>query len=436
MEKNNSFFDFEKTSKSEWIQKIEKDLKGKPLSILEKQLEENVNVNAVYGEEDLPDNLFEIYKKSSGWNFAESFSKEASNADVLAALARGINELNIPFSNSFIRQIQGVETSFINLNLVIETAKDLEDLKSEETIESLHNLRIINDPLNRAIKTGEKIDLSSYGSWNLSSGICVDLLHLQNAGASVVQQMAAFLGTLSEYVSIVGSSKLQNTYLRVGVSKNYFLEIAKLRALRLVFETFCEAHDAEGSLKISAETSLSDYARLDSKTNILRATTQAASAIIGGADAVAISPFEAMNVEQSELSKRVARNIHHLLKEESHLDVVNDPSKGSYYVENLTNELAQKAWAKFVEIDKSGGYASALKDGWFQHEVMGTASQMQELFKNSSKTIIGVNKYPNTLEKAAKIQSKKLDDELTETIVLDAVNFALPIELEKQNNNE
>ena len=131
------------------------------------------------------------------------------------------------------------------------------------------------------------------------------------------------------------------------------------------------------------------------------------------------------------MAKRASINIHHLLKEESNLHVVTDAAKGSYFIESLTKEIAGKSWQKFLEIEKEGGYIKSLKDGWFQHEILGNATAKIAKVKAGDRTIIGVNKFENNLEPKPSLQQQNDEDGFTPIVKIPKVNYAADVEFEK-----
>lgn len=442
MNKSEDFFPFEWVSKPKWEDKVIQDLKGKPLSALAYELEPDISIHALYSKEESPQ-PFSLTKATENWNFGEFFGAIASNEKVLQALARGINEITVVYHHDLQKQLESVNTEIIRVNLIVSSLEAWAELIASKFIQSLSINYLIFDPLNAAYQTGNALPSDLLPHWQQQTDhlapLSVDLLHLQQSGATAIQQIGALFATLSDYLEGLTPSqiekRMQKAFLRIGVSKNYFLEIAKLRAIRFLWTGFGEAHGVDKPLYIHAQTSSTDLSAFDANTNMLRLTTQAMSAILGGADAVSILPFDEMRSEKSPYSNRISRNIHHLLKEESHLDAVYDAVKGSYFLENLTRQLAEKGWEKFLSIEKEGGFLTTLQEGWFQHEVMGTVAEKVKLVKNEKETLIGVNKYPNSLENNPKVTPLPKKEGLTQTIVLDELNLAREIEVAKQGGD-
>ena len=440
MLKKINFNEFEKADKKDWLLQIEKDLKGKPLSILEKELEEGININSINSAEDINQPL-NIGRENSIWNFAESFSDKTTNQEILESLNRGINEISIPYSNQFQNQLKEVNPDFISINVYTNSFEDLNGITISEGA-------IANDVFDRSLQTGENISEDILNNWKsgfLSAStkykkaktLCVDNLHVQEAGATSYLQIASIFSAFADYLNLLPEDEvipaLNRSFVRIGLSKNYFLEISKIRALQYLWPNFCKAYTDKkvNCLYILAQTSTSDLTRVDEKTNLLRLTTQAISGVLGGANAISIQPFDTLNQTSSALAKRASINIHHLLKEESNLHVVTDAAKGSYFIESLTKEIAEKSWQKFLEIEKEGGYIKSLKDGWFQHEILGNATAKIAKVKAGDRTIIGVNKFENNLEPKPSLQQQNDEDGFTPIVKIPKVNYAADVEFEK-----
>ncbi|AKQ46250.1 hypothetical protein TH63_12480 [Rufibacter radiotolerans] len=249
--------------------------------------------------------------------------------------------------------------------------------------------------------------------------------HFSNKGATLVQEIAITLAIAVCYTNGLTHEILpverifQNMQFHLTAGTNYFFEIAKLRAVRLLWAKVVEAYGASeeiaGALRIHVSTSRWHQATLDPHTNLLRHTTQMMSAIIGGADSVEVEPFDSTFRENNAFSERIARNIPLILKEEAYLDQAIDPAAGSYYLEYLTQEMCEKAWALFQEIEGYGGFLPASTAGFIQNLIKETTHQKFKDIASGKEVILGTNKYPNPNEKhdydpESLIQSKQFDN--------------------------
>lgn len=185
-----------------------------------------------------------------------------------------------------------------------------------------------------------------------------------------------------------------------SVGTQFFMEIAKLRAARVLWARAVEASGggAAGRMVIHARTSHRELTRIDPHVNILRATTAAFAAVMGGCDSLHVAPFDAAFGVPSELGRRLARNTQTILREECHFDAVIDPAGGSWYVEVLTDQLAKDAWTLFQRVEACGGIVAALQDGWPQREVAEVASHRQRNAAVRKDVLVGTTVYPNAAE--------------------------------------
>ncbi|RZJ69535.1 methylmalonyl-CoA mutase subunit beta [Flavobacterium sp.] len=221
----------------------------------------------------------------------------------------------------------------------------------------------------------------------------VDARIYQNAGANIVQQLAYALCHVTEYFNRFAIDK--PTLFQVSVGPNYFFEIAKLRALRILFRTVADAFGSDSKVHILATPTKRNKTLYDYNVNMLRTTTECMSAILGSADAVCNLPYDALYHKSNEFGERISRNQLLILKSESYFDKVANASDGAYYIENLTQQLANQTLILFKELEAEGGFVAKLKDGSIQRKVKESDQKEQALFDSGNEILIGTNKYPN-----------------------------------------
>ena len=209
-----------------------------------------------------------------------------------------------------------------------------------------------------------------------------------------MQQLAYTLAQINEYFNKIPAIN-QPITIEVTVGTNYFFEIAKLRALRLLFNTLASAYNHNFDCHIIATPTKRNKTLYDYNVNMLRTTTECMSAILGGADGVANLAYDAIYHKDNEFGDRISRNQLLVLKHESYFDKVNNPADGTYYIESLTEQLAEKALELFKDIEKNGGLISQLIDGTIQRKINESAQKEQELFDSGKEVLLGTNKYPN-----------------------------------------
>ncbi|MBO0934722.1 methylmalonyl-CoA mutase family protein [Fibrella aquatilis] len=224
-----------------------------------------------------------------------------------------------------------------------------------------------------------------------------------HAGATATQELAFTLAQLADMYDSLTASGLAvdqlvpKTTITLAVGTSYFMEIAKLRALRVLLARFTNAYALSSPTSfppffLTCTTSPFYEATATPYTNLLRATTEAMAAVIGGCDALSVRPYNAVLNAQNEFSHRIARNVSVLLKAESYLDKVADPSAGSYYIESLTHQLIEAAWTLFLQVESIGGFAKAAETGFIKNE-LDAAYQAKIQAVTNGRTLVGVTKF-------------------------------------------
>lgn len=245
--------------------------------------------------------------------------------------------------------------------------------------------------------------------------ICVDVSLHQNAGAAIFQQLGIALAKTKELVELYGAEILSKIIFRLAVGGNYFFEMAKIRAFKLVFNQFSKEYDLDDIPYIFAETSLRNKSVSDNENNLIRSTLELASAMIGGADAVYSNNY--LINQSTENSQEISFKQQIVLAYESIINVFEDASNGSYYIEDLTHQIAEKSWRYFVGTEEKGGYLTLLKQGYIQKEIYTHAIEEQKWVAEGKIKLIGVNLYP-------KLDVKKSIDDLYNEKEIKAVRWA------------
>lgn len=246
--------------------------------------------------------------------------------------------------------------------------------------------------------------------------LCADAAPYHNRGAGLITETAFMLAAFTEYLvrlsrhDVDPAQTLDRIHVSLPIGPSYFLEVARLRAVRLLIGLILRTVDERLSVEhvpIHAVTSRRNMTRYDPHTNLLRATTEAASAVVGGCDVLAIRPFDALDRDASPHGRRIARNLHHLMRHEAHLDKVADPAAGSYYVEVLTDAIARRTWALFKQVEDHGGLIEAASSGFVAAHLNHEATALLQGMAVRRRTLVGTNKYPNPAERHA---GTELDD--------------------------
>ncbi len=238
-------------------------------------------------------------------------------------------------------------------------------------------------------------------SKNFERNICVDASLYQNAGASITQQLAFSLGKAKDLTEVFGAEILNKLVFKFAIGANYFFEIAKIRAFKMLFNQFSKEFNLDLIPYIFAETSLRNKAKNDEENNLIRSTLEIAAAMIAGSDAVFANDFKVQN--STELSEEISFKQQVVLAYESIINVFEDAANGSYYVEEITHQLAENAWKLFLELENSGGFVENLKSGKIAEIIYNQAIAEQNWVEEGKIKLIGVNLYPK-LEKTKSVE--------------------------------
>lgn len=351
---------FSETRYADWLQQLEKDLKGKPWTDLQWHLGDGTVVDPFYHPDQYFPQRLPLANGQNQWEIGEHIlvsDLKTANQEILAALEGGAEALELKLQQTlqaedWVILLEGVQLEYISLNLFLAYSEN--DLlafvkKLQSYIErlglSVSSLRGSIDFGNSPVSTN--VLQQHLPGFKLS---VINGLALHQGQAASAQELASLLRAgekllvEAEAIETLAPSIL----FKVAVGKSYFVEIAKLRALRILWFNVLKAYGVQNpSLSIAVHFA-PDSQDENVNTNMIRAATQAMSAIIGGAQQVYVLPSNAGATEEpTPFARRIARNVQHLLRLESHLDKVQDPAAGSFYIEKLTEELAEKAWGIF-----------------------------------------------------------------------------------------
>jgi methylmalonyl-CoA mutase len=407
----NLFDDFNPVSSKQWKQKIQFELKGADYNeTLIWNSPEDIKVKPFYHRDEFT-KAPAVTTKASEFKICQNifvFDIEKSVERALDTLKRGADSLRFTIEDDTIDigklleklPLENVAVYFNFKFFSIDFVKTIDSIIQHKKAIAYYNM----DPIGQLARDGNWFttkDKNNFDSLNLlstavpdSSIISIDATLYQNAGANMVQQLAYSLAHANEYFNRIPVIN-QPIVIQVAVGTNYFFEIAKLRALRLLFNLVAKEynHDLECHLLVSPtkrNKTLYDY-----NVNMLRTTTECMSAIIGGADAIANLPYDSLYHKDNEFGDRIARNQLLVLKNESYFDKVNNPADGSYYIETLTAQLAEKALVLFKDIEANGGFLKQLNEGVIKRKIQESADKEQELFDSGKEILLGTNKYPN-----------------------------------------
>ena len=413
--KHSLFSEFDPISSKQWKQKIQFELKGEDYNdTLIWNSPENIKVKPFYNQDDLQENL-PVNPNANGFKICQNifvFDLEKSIERALESIERGADSIIFTIENETIDITKlleklPLETCEIYFNLSFISVNYISKI---ETIAKSRNAKIYCnlDPIGQLAKDGnwfktqekdnfETLNLISKQVSN-SSIISINSSLYQNAGANRVQELAYSLAHANEYLNRISTIN-QPMVFKISVGTNYFFEIAKLRAYRILFDCIAKEYNPNLECHLVVTPTKRNKTIYDYNVNMLRTTTECMSAIIGGADAIANLPYDALYHKDNEFGDRIARNQLLILKNESYFDKVNNPADGTYYIESLTHQLAEKALILFKDIEANGGFLKQLNEGIIKRKIQESADKEQELFDSGKEVLLGTNKYPNKDDK-------------------------------------
>ncbi|MDX1463133.1 MAG: methylmalonyl-CoA mutase subunit beta [Marinirhabdus sp.] len=414
------FNDFDAVSEKQWKQKIQVDLKGADFNdTLVWQSLEGIHVRPTYHADDFETPHQPIPGHPTSWNIVqEVFIDDEPIANRLAhdAISRGANAILFTAETGF-------DPNAVFKNLPLDKISLYFDLRYLD-IDSLEELMAYTAKASAKVYWNIDIlgNFAKNGNWFQSqdkdhtlldqlykkhpdaSLLSVDTGIYQNAGANIVQQLAYGLAHANEYLNHFVRAKTESKanlpmVFKVATGSNYFFEIAKIRALRLLYASLAAAYGVSEISTVLSVPSRRNKTIYDYNVNMLRTTTEAMSAALGGANAICNLRYDALYHKSNEFGERIARNQLLILKHESYFDVVSNPADGSYYIESLTQQLAEKALELFKSIEKGGGLVAQLKAGTLQQKIKESAEKEQHWFDDGKIVLLGTNKYPNEADR-------------------------------------
>ena len=446
--KEKLFSEFQAPTTQEWLDKIQVDLKG---ADFEKRLvwrtPEGFNVQPFYRKEDVeklqtPDAMPGEFpfvrgneKNDNTWFVRQEIDAAdaaEANAKALDILNKGIDSLsfNIPgkaVSAEFVEKLlEGILCDCVEINFSTCKRHSLElaqILTAYFETKGYDKERIVGsidwDPMEKIVMKGKDVEpllqiapqlveaLKDYPNFRC---IAVNAVSLNNSGAYITQELGYALAWGNEYLQqlvdagVDATLAAKNIKFNMGISENYFMEIAKFRAARMLWAQIVKQYepkcDCACKMCVNAVTSTYNMTLFDAHVNLLRSQTESMSAAIGGVHSIVVTPFDAAYETPNDFSERIARNQQLLLKEECHFGTVADPSAGSYYVEQLTTAIAEQAWKLFLKVEEEGGFLAAIKAGTVQDDINATNTKRHTLAAQRREFILGTNQFPNFTEKA------------------------------------
>ena len=463
--KEKLFSEFPPISTEAWKDKIVQDLKG---ADFEKKLvwrtDEGFKVQPFYRQEDLEglqttDSAPGKYpfvrgtKTNNEWQVRQNLcakDAKAANAKALDILMKGVDSLGFKLDKQQLSAeyiatlLKDIRADIISLNFSICASKTEELIALLEAYyrQQGYDLKAVKgsinvDPINKMLTKGKNLSkemvtekiVAAVKAAAVLPKYCVigvNSVSLNNAGAYCAQELGYALAWGNQYMEMLTEAGIDAATagkaikFTMGIGGNYFMEIAKFRAARMLWAMIvrqyepvcncgddCQCEKVDGKycpcamkMKVCAETSRFNMTVFDAYVNLLRSQTESMSAAIAGVDEIVVTPFDVTYKQADDFSERIARNQQLLLKEEAHFNKVVDPAAGSYYLENLTANIAEQAWKLFLDIQDKGGMFEMVKAGQVQAAMEENLKARLGNVAKRKETLLGTNQFPNFNEKA------------------------------------
>lgn len=412
------FAGFPAASASEWKARLEKDLKGITYDQLSLTDRNGITIRPFYTEEDMPEGYEAPDTVQPGWSICariEVTDASAANREALRLLNKGVSGIlfDIAAPTDPARLLQDIGLSYIYTcfrlrGAGISFAGALQEyLLQQQLLIGDIPCFVCCDAIGEYIRTGawqqhSATDISQTLAPEMTGNghtWCIDASSYPEAGAGDSYGLACTLAHINEYLNnytagTTGSGP-QRLHISTTADTAFFGQIARLRALRRLVTLLTEQYGLNPDIHLHLETSDCYRSPFDSYSNLLRDTIAGMAAVLGGCNSLYIHPFDAAGSQDSELGKRMSRNQQLIFCEESYLDKVADVAAGSYYIETLTTQMAEQAWAHFQEIEAAGGLIEALKKGLISRAIDVQAEALVQEYRDGKRVLTGINKYIN-----------------------------------------
>ncbi len=446
-EKKERLFDqFPPVSTAEWKAKVEADLKGAPFDKkLVWRTNEGFNVQPMYRAEDIADfksldskpgefPFLRGTRDNNDWLTRQEIiadSPAEANEKAREVLTKGVNSLGFkvaePSKETVATLLEGIDTAAVEINFsccpksALALTEALVEYLVEKGTADKFNGSVDFNPYRRELKHGEPFpgDIVAMAKELIAAAapvaglkvLAVDSVMLSNAGSFIYQELGYALAWGAQWLTSLTDAGLsvdevaKRIKFNMGISSNFFMELAKFRAGRMLWAEIVKLYGPEclcaAKMAVHASTSRFNQTIYDAHVNLLRSQTESMSAALAGVDSITVVPFDTPYKRPDDFSERIARNQQFLLKEESHLDKVVDPAGGSYYIETLTMAISREAWKLFLDVEDKGGFAACLADNTIQAAIRESSAKRHTDVARRKEILLGTNQYPNINETAS-----------------------------------
>lgn len=405
---------FDPAGAADWKAQLTKDLKGITFEQLSRIDDNGITIEPFYTIEDVTNHDTKPVFAHTDWNIMERIvvnQEQEANKQALQALATGasglifdvtaehtdwatlLHEIEVAYIHTFFNLHNATDTSVEALTAYLKTHHAVQTTIGRDTLSDYVQVKATAEAFVAAVNRIAQT----------TGQVIVDGSLYYNAGSPSVYQLGLITAQVNEYLQALADRNaleaVTQLHVTIATGTAFFEEIAKLRALRQLLQLLAAQYNINPQIAIQAVTGTLYKAPYDAYNNLLRDTLAGMAAVIGGADALYILPFDEGHSKGKEaFSRRMSVNIQLLFKEESYLHHIADVANGSYYLETLTAEIGTRGWDAFKEIEAAGGFIQSFKDGILAEKVAAQAADLLERYRNGSLIWIGMNKYPNPVD--------------------------------------
>ena len=397
---------FSERTYEDWREAAEKALKGKPLDeTLRTPTIEGITLEPLYTKEMFENRgpaaesqaaAVQNGKRLPGWFVAQETAYETAT-DFLAATKEELVRGNETIVYTSQKNLQWTDTELQELAGLIVTHPLYFKLGSDDN-GILRVFDFVDEQQLTHVQGAIQSDFVVTAPQNVRT-VMVDLIPVHGAGGTIIHELGVALSMLAEaMVADNFNAQAEKIWIRFAVDTQFFQEIAKLRAFRVLWNAFCEAYGEKApAIPVFTETSVRSYSKLDPYVNLLRAGNSTFSAVLGGTNAHTVHPHDFLTGPNGK-SRRIARNVQLVIKEEAHAAHVLDVSAGSYFIESLTQEYVEAAWEYFLEIEEAGGYTEVMQSGWLADDMQAKWMERKKQIALRNASLIGTNVYADPQE--------------------------------------
>ena len=412
---SNLFKEFDSISEKYWKQQIQFDLAGKDYNTeVNWTSDEGVNVKPFFTDKYKSTNNFFL---PENWNISQEIylnDEFKSNQEIKKLISQEVYDITIHIHKKNINLdllFDDIDLTYLNIYFKIEDLSELILSKLDDYAKENKSLfHLDQDLLGDYLSSGNwkknyKQEVNRFKDilnkiTHFKSVVQLKSTYFQEAGANIIQQISYSMSQANEYINLFGKTIIKQLNFEIAIGSNYFFEIAKIQAFRILWKTISNTYGLPiNNVHVIAIPTTRNKTIYDYNNNIIRSTSECMAAILGGANSIKNFNYDSIYKNKNEFSSRISINQLLILKHECHIDKVKNPISGSYYISYLVDEFAKKSFNLFKELDCKSSFLDHLKNGTIQRKIKENSSKEQENYNSKLEILVGSNLYVNMDEK-------------------------------------